>query len=128
MENIARLRMALTAAGLDMPIHVFGSLDTITSPMYFLAGADIFDGLTWLRFAFYKGYTMYKHNFGAIDLGTHVKTHLIDGRSWFHNYGYLMNMQLEMRRYLNEGDITSFTDHSDLFRQGLQTTLEAVSS
>ncbi len=56
MEHIARLRNALTAAGMDIPIHVFGSLDTITSPMYFLPGADIFDGLTWLRFAFYKGY------------------------------------------------------------------------
>ncbi len=68
---------------------------------------------------------MYKHNFGAVNLGTHVKTHLIDGRSWY-NYGYLMNMQLEMRRYLNDGEFTAFSDHADLFRQGLQTTMEAV--
>jgi hypothetical protein len=59
MENIAKLRMALDKVGLDTPIHIFGSLDTITTPMYFLAGADIFDGLTWLRFAFHNGYTMY---------------------------------------------------------------------
>lgn len=54
MKNIAKLRRALDKAGLETPIHVFGSLDTDTTPMYFLAGADIFDGLTWLRFAFYK--------------------------------------------------------------------------
>ena len=50
MKNIAQLRRALDKAGLETPIHVFGSLDTVTTPMYFLAGADIFDGLTWLRF------------------------------------------------------------------------------
>jgi len=48
MQNIATIRLALDKAGMEIPIHVFGSLDTITTPMYFLAGADIFDGLTWL--------------------------------------------------------------------------------
>nr|MBA3572745.1 hypothetical protein [Pyrinomonadaceae bacterium] len=57
MQNIAKLRLALDNAGLHTPIHVFGSLDTVTTPMYFLAGADIFDGLTWLRFAFHDGHT-----------------------------------------------------------------------
>jgi hypothetical protein len=58
MLNIARLRRALTAIGLDTPIHVFGSLDTVLPPLYFLAGADIFDGLTWLRYAFRDGQTV----------------------------------------------------------------------
>lgn len=49
MENIARVRIALDEAGLTIPIHVFGSLDPLTSCLYFLAGAEIFDGLTWLR-------------------------------------------------------------------------------
>ncbi len=49
MQNIAKLRKALDKAGLNIPLHVFGSLDTVTTPLYFLAGADIFDGLTWLR-------------------------------------------------------------------------------
>ena len=55
MKNIAQIRRALDGVGLDTPLHVFGSLDTVTTPMYFMAGADIFDGLTWLRFAFYNG-------------------------------------------------------------------------
>jgi hypothetical protein len=90
MENIAKLRMALDKVGLETPIHIFGSLDTITTPMYFLAGADIFDGLTWLRFAFHNGYTMYKHNFGALQLGIKEKAHIIDGRTWYHNYRYVI--------------------------------------
>ena len=126
MESIARLRIGLEAAGLDIPIHVFGSLDTITTPMYFLAGADIFDGLTWLRFAYYEGYTMYKHNFGALELGVDAPVDVIDGGTWFHNYPYLVDLQLEMQKYLVDGDCASFSFHSDLFRRTLERTLEAV--
>ncbi|MCB1972502.1 MAG: hypothetical protein KDG54_19065, partial [Geminicoccaceae bacterium] len=65
MVSIARIRRALNDAGLgNKPIHVFGSLDTISTPLYFVAGADIFDGLTWLRFAYYEGLTIYRQNFG----------------------------------------------------------------
>src|SRR6185312_9373800 len=66
MVFIARLRQELEAAGLDIPIHIFGSLDTISTPLYFLAGADIFDGLTWLRYSYFDGLTLYKHNYGAM--------------------------------------------------------------
>ena len=66
MANIARIRKALNVAGLgDKPIHVFGSLDTISTPLYFVAGADIFDGLTWLRFAYHEGMTIYRENYAG---------------------------------------------------------------
>jgi len=126
MENIAKLRTALDKIGLDTPIHVFGSLDTITTPMYFLAGADIFDGLTWLRFAFHDGYTMYKHNFGAIELGVKTKTHIIDGRTWNHNYRYLVDLELELRRFLKEYDFSSFRHHPNLFRDAHTSLVESM--
>jgi hypothetical protein len=126
MTNIAKLRRALTDAGLDTPIHVFGSLDTVTTPMYFLAGADIFDGLSWLRFAYYEGHTVYKHNFGALKLGVSTKAHLVDGHCWNSNYYYLQEMQLEMRRFLTEYDFSSFKFHKDLFRNALNSVIEAV--
>jgi hypothetical protein len=94
MENIAKLRIALDKAGMEKPIHLFGSLDTVTTPMYFLAGADIFDGLTWLRFAYREGLTLYKHNYGALKLGIHEKSDLIDARCWFDNYAYLKEIGL----------------------------------
>jgi hypothetical protein len=126
MENIAKLRLALTKVGLETPIHVFGSLDTVATPMYFLAGADIFDGLTWLRFAYHDGYTMYKHNFGALTLGVTTKAHLIDVRTWYHNYRYLVELELEMRRFLNEYDFKSFKFHSELFKDAHASLIEAV--
>ena len=49
---VVMLRNALLDAGLDLPIHVFGALKPIEVLAYFLCGADVFDGLSWLRFSF----------------------------------------------------------------------------
>jgi hypothetical protein len=126
MQNIARLRRALDKVGLETPIHVFGSLDTVTTPLYFLAGADMFDGLTWLRFAFHEGQTLYKQNYGALKLGVGTPAHVVDGRCWNNNYYYMKDMELEMRRFLNGYDFSSFTYHRDVFRAALASTIEAI--
>lgn len=126
MKNIAQLRTALDKAGLATPLHVFGSLDTVTTPMYFLAGADIFDGLTWLRFAFHEGQTLYKHNYGALKFGVMTKAHVIDGRCWNDNYYYMKNMELEMQRFLQTQDFGSFRFHSAMFEQAYQNVQEAL--
>jgi hypothetical protein len=126
MQNIARLRIALEKAGLEIPIHVFGSLDTVSTPLYFLAGADIFDGLTWLRFAFHEGYTLYKQNYGALHLGVKTPAHVIDGRCWNNNYYYINELELQMRRFLNANDFSSFKFHGEHFRAALETVKEAI--
>lgn len=54
LERLARLREVLDAHGChDRPIHVFGGLDPVMTPLYFMAGAEIFDGLSWLRYAYH---------------------------------------------------------------------------
>lgn len=126
MKNVATLRLALGRAGLDTPVHIFGSLDTITTPMYFLAGADIFDGLTWLRFAYHEGHTIYKHDYGALKLGVTTKTHVIDGCCWSHNYSYLKELEAEMKRFLHKNDFTFFKYHGPLFREALESIMEAT--
>jgi hypothetical protein len=53
-ECIARLRRLLDSSGAaNIPLHVFGALDPVMTPMYFMAGAEIFDGLSWLRYAYH---------------------------------------------------------------------------
>ena len=93
MTNIAKIRKSLLSIGKDTPIHVFGSLDTITTPLYFVSGADIFDGLTWLRYAFNNGYTIYKHNYSAVNIGVNVKSLNVDAQCWFHNYYYMSDLK-----------------------------------
>ena len=126
MLNIARLRHALSSAGLETPIHVFGSLDTVTTPLYFLAGADIFDGLTWLRFAYQDGLTVYKQNHAAMTFGINVKADLIDERAVNSNYFYLKRLESDMRRFLASHDFQVFAHHADLFRTSYQTIAEAI--
>jgi len=119
MTNVARLRLALNSIGLDTPIHIFGSLDTVSTPLYFLAGADIFDGLTWLRYAFDDGNTTYKNNYGAKNLGIAFEDFKVNGKVWNDNYYYLNRLKEDMAGYLSNRDFNSFRANADFYRTSL---------
>ena len=51
-STIVMLRDILDDAGLNLPIHVFGAITPIEVLTYSFCGADIFDGLNWLRLRF----------------------------------------------------------------------------
>jgi hypothetical protein len=68
-RNLLRVRGAFSARGWDTPIHVFGCLDPATMLAYFLCGADVFDGLAWLRFAYRDGVPI-SHAAGIVAGGT----------------------------------------------------------
>jgi hypothetical protein len=120
MMNVARLRKALDRHYPDMPIHVFGSLDTISTYLFFLAGADIFDGLTWLRYAFSDGDTIYRHSFGALRLPITVNSDVVEGRCWSNNYQYMQQMRLNMAKHLNDGNFEHFGKHHGLIKSAYQ--------
>jgi len=65
MANIAKVRQALAKSKMKQFIHIFGSLDPVSTPLYSMSGADIFDGLTWLRYAYYEGNAIYQRNYWA---------------------------------------------------------------
>ena len=62
---IKQLRSVLSAIQTEryIPIHVFGCLDQKTLIRFALAGADFFDGLTWLRYFFSNGEVLYKQEY-----------------------------------------------------------------
>jgi hypothetical protein len=126
MINIARLRLALQKVGLEIPIHLFGSLDSITTLYYFVAGADIFDGLAWLRYAFVDGLTIYRQNFGLLQLDISTKAPQVEAVCWCRNYHYIKNMQLEMRRFLKAADFAVFKHHGELLRAAYQNVEEEL--
>jgi hypothetical protein len=71
LTNLVLLKQILSQSKKKLPIHVFGSLDPLSVRMYFAAGADIFDGLTWLRFAYKDNSCIYINHAvldGTIDL------------------------------------------------------------
>jgi hypothetical protein len=110
MEKIATVRKMLDEAGLKIPIHVFGSLDSLTTVLYFLSGAEIFDGLTWLRFGFHNGQTIYRQNYGAIsgENGILKSARELSHGMWKDNYYYLEHLRDQMRNYARTGDCKSF--------------------
>jgi hypothetical protein len=55
LVELARLRLLLTRADVNVPIQVFGGLDPLYTPLYFAAGGEIFDGLGWLRYFYNDG-------------------------------------------------------------------------
>jgi hypothetical protein len=75
LTNIAFLKQILSRVEKILPIHVFGSLDPLSVRLYFAAGADIFDGLTWLRFAYSNNSCTYINHAildGTIDLNENI--------------------------------------------------------
>lgn len=126
MVHIAQLRRALTKVGLNTPIHVFGSLDTVTTLFYFVAGADIFDGLTWLRYAFKDGRTLYRQDFGISDLGISTKAYKVDALCWSRNYTYMADMELEMKCFPTSHDFQVFKHHSELLKRACESIEAAL--
>jgi len=59
-HNLLKIRSALQTQSIEIPIHILGCLDPVLIISYFLCGADIFDGLAWLRYAFVDGFTLYQ--------------------------------------------------------------------
>lgn len=121
MLNIAKIRVAVDRAGGEStPIHVFGSLDTVSTPLYQIAGADVFDGLTWLRYAFTGGQTVYRQNYAAAYLGLDVAPDVMAVQTWVNNYLYLQDMQLRMRAFADTGDVRNFRYNQELFCGALE--------
>jgi hypothetical protein len=118
MQRIAELRLALDGACISTPIQVFGALDPITSGLYFMSGAEIFDGLTWQRYAYHEGMCIYRANYGALTIGLDGRDHLVDGKTMSDNVNYLRKLELSMRRVVLDQDVRHFLHHDALFQQG----------
>jgi len=110
MTKIAKLRTQMNAAGVNIPIHIFGSLDPLTTVLYFLAGAEIFDGLTWLRFGYHKGTTIYYQNYAVVrdSAGLRRRTNEQYREMWRSNYYYLEKLRTQMINFVRTGDLTHF--------------------
>ncbi|MEQ1871077.1 MAG: hypothetical protein ABL961_13765 [Vicinamibacterales bacterium] len=121
MQHIAELRLALDDAGMTaLPIHVFGSLDPISVSLYFLAGAEIFDGLTWLRYAYLDGVAMYRQNAAVrLDL-LHRRDLFVTLKLMQHNLSTLGTQTNQMRKFLNDGDYKHFGSNGDVLYQAYE--------
>jgi hypothetical protein len=121
MDNVSQIRLALDDAHLEkLPIHVFGSLDPITVPLYFLAGAEIFDGLTWLRFGYHDGAALYRQNSAVRQYGVHQSDDQVKLLTLRENLVQLSHLTMQMRRFLNHGDFAQLAPNGEPLKQAYE--------
>ena len=120
MANIARIRSAMASQKITKPIHIFGSLDPVSTPLYFLAGADIFDGLSWLRFAYKNDLAVYHKNHSPLQFGITDPDRLSLARSYDANLHYLADLERRMKRYLLDRNEKQLGIHGDFFARSVE--------
>ena len=114
MARIARLRSAMDEAEVTAPIHVFGALDPLSVCLYYLSGAEIFDGLTWIRYAYEDGRCIYTHNLGVLKYGLHVQDDAVRSRALADNYYSMQDLQRRLREFEVTQNFEKLEPHAKL--------------
>ncbi|MDA0137059.1 hypothetical protein [Solirubrobacter deserti] len=109
--GVMRLRSILDRARLSTPIHIFGALDPLFVPLYFAAGADIFDGLTWLRYAYWHGLAVHREQAPLLQSLIEQRDDVRRFAALASNLTFLGQLQSRLRRFVAESyDWTIFND------------------
>lgn len=106
--NIQKIRRALAKVGMDLPMHIFGCLDPLNVLAYFLSGADIFDGLSWLRFSFSNGIPTYFNSFAIASGRWSLEDMEVKALGISENLLMLINMQKKMSYFIKTNDWSTF--------------------
>ena len=120
MVKIAKIRIALDEEGINSAIHIFGSLDPITSCLYFISGAEIFDGLTWLRYAYKDGVAVYNENYRFLERGLTEKTQSAVKFIFYDNLQIISELNDEMVSFSYDGDFNHFSHHKEKFEKAFK--------
>ena len=114
MSTIAKLRMAMDEAGVEIPLHIFGALDPLSVCLYYISGGEIFDGLSWLRYGYMDGLCIYTHNLGVVDYGLHMRDDLVRSRALTENYYALQSLQQRLLEFETTCNFDKFGPHATL--------------
>ncbi|MFJ8518990.1 hypothetical protein [Lysinibacillus xylanilyticus] len=107
-KNLYLIRKEMNKLGLDKPIHIFGCLDPLNIIIYFLCGADIFDGLSWLRFGFKYNQPIYINSYAISEGKWKYSNEEIKVMTFFGNLNCLKELTEKMQQYANEKDLSVF--------------------
>jgi hypothetical protein len=128
MKAIAELRLALDRADMALPIHVWGGLDPVITVLYFIAGADMFDGVSWLRYGYAEDAAIPRESYHAIKLGVGAQWRRAEAIRLSNNLSYLDQMTTRMRRFRDTGcaDFTIFGRYASEFQEAFGVLKSAV--
>ncbi len=118
--SIVMLRDMLNAAGLHTPIHVFGAINPYEVLAYFFCGADIFDGLNWLRCLFRSSGSIPIGDSATEDFRWNLTDSELRMRAWTHNLRFLFQLQEEMQQFGSGGSLESLLEEFPMARKTAQ--------
>lgn len=102
---LARLRELLDDKGCaEIPVHVFGSLDPLLTPLYFMAGAEIFDGLSWLRYAYIDGLSAHPEQLAVLQVTIEDRLERRNLYRWLSNIQRTHTLRNSLARWAQEPD------------------------
>jgi hypothetical protein len=122
LETVARFRQGLDNAGLHtVPIHIWGGLDPVMTPLYFFAGAEIFDGVSWLRYAYRDGVAINRESHSILNerMGVNTSSNENNALTGLMNVRFLDNLSASLQEWFDK-KATSF----DMFESGVRNHFE----
>lgn len=129
LKFIARLRQRLDTLHIGAPIHIWGGLDPVVTCLYFFAGAQIFDGVSWLRYAFVDGVAQSRQSYPVLTASagfTHgngiIRAHINQ-----HNRLQLDNLRLSLQQWVDHGG-RDFSMFAAPIRDCLRRSYEQMTS
>jgi hypothetical protein len=127
LAALGRLRKLLDESAVPAPIHVFGALDPLFTPLYYMMGGEIFDGLSWIRYAYQQGLALHPESFGILMRIVDDGQQRRDFKRYMSNVGELKEMKHRLTRWCD--DETRF-DHlgeqAETLREIYETALTQV--
>lgn len=112
-QNIVGLRSFFSSEKCSIPIHIFGCLDPINIIIYFLCGANIFDGLSWLRYSYFRNRVNYLAQSAFYSGNYTMSDDEILGLTWMNNLKCIENLQSQLNDYIKDYN----PDHLELSKK-----------
>lgn len=100
LVTVAKLRLAMDREGIQVPIHIWGGLDPLLTPLYFFAGAEIFDGISWLRYAYIEGLAVYRDSYNLLVDGIENPTDRSHALALHQNLAFLRRQHTAFRDFV----------------------------
>lgn len=103
-KNIRKIRERLNDNNIHIPIHIFGCIDPLNILAYFICGADVFDGLSWLRFSFVDGLGYYQNSYAITSGKWSLNDQRLKSLSYGENLKEVTLLMNQMRHFSNTYD------------------------
>ena len=116
-RTVVSLRDSLEDAGLNAPIHIFGAINPTEVLTYFFCGADVFDGLNWLRLAFRKHGSIAIEEAAFQGLNSNLDECDLRMGERTSNLIFLYRLQESLHRYCLTGDLDELSQEFPFARK-----------